>query len=178
MFMSEEKWQEVSRLSRLALMIWLPPKSGIPKLGEEAAELAAATNQYACGKINEYTLATEMADTLFMIRQVQHLLPGWVLTQAIDDKLARLGHRVSEHIASCKTCGGTASEASPCVGCMPGAFVPRPKPSAAPLLRATEPTDETLNQIFRDFDVGMHVDDWRRRVYARCVREYLFLRQP
>lgn len=190
-------WGRISELAARALIAWDSPRSGLPKLQEECGELVTAVNQFNYGRLGASALAEEMADVLLMVVQGAHVVGESVFYEAFQKKFQRLGARLREHSVGCEHCGGGGEiNGSRCPGCF---APPRHGDDCATRLglstcscllgfklrlhamqsvvteakRALErPDDDWLEEVFRDFAPELGVEEWRRRVYERCVAHH------
>lgn len=196
-------WERMRELATRAIIAWEPPKSGLPKLQEECAEVIAAVNQYSYGRASATDLAQELADNLLMLVQAAILLGDGVMREAIKFKLQRLDERLCfERSSGCPICHGKGEteDGARCPNCYPRELSSTQHEANCLLKRGIlgcscrellkhrllqmrsdiavvkdalePPTDEWLDQVFRDFAPLTPVKEWRRRVYERCVAHH------
>lgn len=155
-------WSVIRQQAQRALAVWAPPQSGLPKLQEECAELIAAVNQYSYGRLASDELATEIADVLLMAVQAVEIVGEELVLGAVKTKLARLTRRLD------------MEDAWGARGPLPWQDTGTELKVRSDLMRAArEPTDDFLEELFRDFRPLMDVKEWRRRLYHRAVGHYL-----
>jgi NTP pyrophosphatase (non-canonical NTP hydrolase) len=160
---SDLPWAEMRAEASRALRTWAPPRSGLPKLQEECGEVIAAVNQYSYGRLTAEGLAEELADNLLMLVQAAQIVGEAVLRNAVMAKLARLTQRLDDTWRSPQLSHPGAANVDVEVAQRVRALVGHGR----------EPTDEFLEELFRDFRPELDVKEWRRRLYHRAVGHYL-----
>lgn len=165
-------WRLMRILAENARRAWKPPKSGLPKLQEECAEVIVAVNKFGYGELTAKEVASELADNLLMLVQAALIIGEELVREAVLEKMQRLGRRLAEHSAGCPNCEGTGVVGSlRCPNCFPE--VPTDFGVSHGRVPPLPPSDEWLHGVFRDFAEGTPVKEYRRRVYERCVGHYL-----
>jgi NTP pyrophosphatase (non-canonical NTP hydrolase) len=173
-FVSSE-WNGIRRNAEKALRAWKEPETGLPKLQEECGEVIAEIGKFRSGRASPAQVALELADNLMMIVQASLIVGVDVFRTALATKMARLDARLELHSLGCSVCMGVGKVAGGtgyvlCPRCFPE------KPEGMPRREETKPvvpTDEFLEELFRDFREELPVKEWRRRLYDRCVGHYL-----